>query len=127
MIRTYFPLFTEGQFSELTDPASAAYHPLFGPLAVMELCGNVMIALGAVGLLVLMFRRSRYFPRIAIFFFAATIVYNLLDIWLGSMIPWVAAQAEAGESIETGRSVVFGVIWSLYLLRSKRVRGTFVN
>jgi hypothetical protein len=94
--------------------------------AVFELVGNAMLVVGAVSLLVLLFRKHRSFPRLALAFFVAMAAFAVVDLALASShrdlapelrLPW------RKTILLTGACAV-GVC---YLRRSERVRATFTQ
>jgi hypothetical protein len=127
LITTHLPLFTGGQMAILTDPQSQAYHPLWGPLLALEVLCNLGFGTAAVVALVLMFRRSRLYPRFMIVYYASNLAFIALDTLLSNMIPAVA-QAGSTEMIgEVGKAMISCAIWIPYMCVSKRVKNTFVR
>ena len=115
------------QWGELTNPEGAAYDPLWKPAYLFEIAGNSIFAGLALAALVFMFRRSRKFPRVLLVFLWGLLAFVLADTVLGMQIP---AVREAWGPSDTGgvvRTVVYCIIWSLYTLRSVRVKKTFVE
>lgn len=90
------PIFLEGYWPLLTDPASDAYHPLWGPLIIFELVGNFVQVVALCGALVLFFRKSSYFPRVAIAIYLGVFVFLMADYLLADLIPAVAAEESDG-------------------------------
>jgi hypothetical protein len=127
LLTTHVTLVTDGNLSLLTDPASDHYMPWFGILFAFEVIGNVTLAFSAFCLLVLMFRRSRRFPVLMIAFFAGYLAFVAVDYLLGTTLLTVDMQPDKQELSQMGSGVAYSVIWTLYLLLSKRVKGTFVN
>ena len=116
---------TSGQFAELMNPASPSYHPLLGPLVVMEVLGNMLICGLAVAAVVLMFRKSRRFPKWAIAFYASNLGFLILDAVVAGMIPTIQQDADTAKGIM--RSVISCAIWIPYMCVSVRVKNTFVR
>jgi cytosine/uracil/thiamine/allantoin permease len=81
---------------------------------------------------ILLFRKSRRFPRFFIWQFVAVIFTPFVAIlWVAATVGAVAADAalnmstkEVGQIIE---AVIGAAIWIPYVLRSRRVRNTFVE
>ena len=127
VITTYVPIFTSGQFSDLTDPASPNYHALWGVLLPAEVIGNMLLGAAAVVGIILMFRKSRIFPKWMIGFYLFNLAFVIADSFVAEMIPAVAAQDMSESGKEITRAVVGTAIWVPYMLVSKRVKATFVE
>jgi hypothetical protein len=120
-----WPIFNERMWSSLTTPGSELYHPSWAPLIVGGIaCDVVLLAFDTV-LLLLLFRKSRHFPRAFAVFALLNISYFLVTATALYQIPIVA---ERGIEVLL-RAVVLPVlaagVWSAYVLLSKRVRNTF--
>lgn len=111
----------------LTDPSSPVYHVLWKPLIILELVGNALFLIFAVVLLYYFFSRKKELPRLIIIFYAANLLFILLDFYLASQIPMVAEIDNNDTYREIGRSVVSCAIWTPYFLLSERVKGTFIK
>ena len=123
----HLPVVTEGKLSVLMDPDSPHYIPWFGTFLVFEVLGNLALAAGAFGLLIVMFKKSRRFPSLTITFFVFNLAFVALDYVLAIYVLQLDVQPDAAELQATFRGLAFTVIWTLYLLMSKRVKGTFVR
>ena len=119
------PIMTEGYWPILTDPASAAYHPLWAPLIVFEVVGNLAFIIASAYLLVLFFQRSPRFPRLMIWYLLTNLAFLAIDSLVAKAIPEVAAQADPQGARELLRGFVGCLIWVPYLMSSRRVRNTF--
>ena len=124
---THWPIFTTGIWHELTTPGTAAYHPLWGPLLVFEVIGNLGIIVLAIVTLAYLFRESRFTPVLAIVFMSWGAGFGLIDFFVADFIPAVAAQNDPQSAKELARSIGGAAIWIPYFLVSKRVKATFVN
>jgi hypothetical protein len=79
-------------------------------------------------LLVLFFKKSKKFPKLAIIWLLAIGVVQIIDFLLIQQIPSVASQPAGMDAIKyMGRSIVGIIIWVPYFLRSQRVKNTFVE
>jgi Protein of unknown function (DUF2569) len=121
------PIFTEGAWSALTTPGSPAYHALWGPLIALELMGNLGLIALAIAALILLLRRSRHAPKVAILWLSWAVLFVVTDYFLGHLIPAVAAQPDPESTTDLVRTIVGATIWIPYFLVSKRVKNTFVE
>jgi len=125
--KLFWPIFSEGDWQNLTTATSKAYHPLWAPFLISELVCNIAIVI--VGLIALWFflRKSRLAPRWVISWLAAILILGVVDFVLANQIPAVAAQTDPESIKDLARSVIAAAIWIPYFLVSKRVKATFVN
>jgi hypothetical protein len=120
------PIFRNHAWTILTTPGNPAYHRLWAPLIIFETFINVLFITMEVGLLALLFRRSKAFPRAMIVYLLVGFVLFAADHFLFQMIPAVAENAR--ESVSTlVRASIACAIWIPYFLVSKRVKGTFTR
>jgi transglutaminase-like putative cysteine protease len=122
----------EGWFSAevwqgVAMPTGQQYHALFGPLLIFEVLGNIALVAFNILLISMFLARRRAFPMAYIVMFALSVLFMLADEIAGNMIPVVAAKSNATSGGELARAVVAGAIWSTYMLRSRRVKETFVR
>ena len=110
----------------LTTPSSPAYHPAWGAVIVVELLANVAFLAGACVLLYLFFTKRALFPKVAVGFLAASAIFQVAELAVGYAL--LGNAAATGKDIGPMMLVVLSaVIWTLYLLQSRRVANTFVN
>lgn len=121
------PAFAPQTWSALTTPGTEAYHPLWAPVLIGELVGNLFFVCLGIILVVLFFQKRKIFPKIAIFYLLANLVFVVGDTIVAGMIPLVAQQDNSSSMKEIIRSVVGAAVWVPYFIRSKRVKGTFVK
>ena len=94
--------------------------------AVFELVGNALLVVGAVSLLVLLVRKHRSFPRLAVAYFIALIGFVIVDLALALWYRDLAAELRVPWRKTTVLAAAC-VIAICYLHRSKRVRATFTR
>jgi hypothetical protein len=115
-----------GYFSLLTGPQR-----LF---VVAEIFGYLVIAVACpLGLLILLFGKKRAFPRLYIMWAAVNPVFVLVDLVAAKILLGDVFEAqgvplfdqETAKSIQS--SIVYFVIWILYMQKSQRVQNTFTQ
>jgi transglutaminase-like putative cysteine protease len=122
----------EGYFSVqvwqvVAMPKGASYQPLYGPLLIFELLGNtVLLGLNLLALC-LFFSKRRAFPRIYITFILFNALFLILDDTGSAQLLSRQATATVSSYRDSARATFYAVIWTAYMLRSRRVRLTFVK
>jgi hypothetical protein len=116
----------------ITTYGTGAYHPLFGPWAIYEVILNTFVIVFTICLLILMYRRSRIFPKFMIFYFISAIFFQGIDFYLSYIVltdlPKVADTLGVYPDFKgTMRAIVQSAVWVPYFLKSKRVKATFIN
>ena len=118
---------SEGWYA-LTSPASADYHASWKLVLIFEVSANIILLLASVYLLTLLYNKRAVFPRWLIFYYIIGLLLQLVIIVLVAGIPQSSELAASGNLLSNiARGLVNGLIWTAYILRSKRVRNTFVN
>jgi predicted secreted protein len=124
-VQTYVPLFQNGSWELLTTPGTGTYHPLWAPLLLGELLVNLGFLQLFLVLIFLFLRRARMFPRLYI----AVLALNLAFLFVDALL--LDSLAATGSRTETAwtpllQGLASAAIWIPYMLRSRRVRNTFV-
>jgi len=125
MLMTLMAIFNGDAWSQISTPGTDAYHPLFGPLIIFELVGNIVLAGGSLTLLVMFFRKAPSFPRWMIALLVFGPILTAADMYWASLIPNAQLQATNDQVTTLTRTLASACIWVPYLLMSKRVRNTF--
>jgi hypothetical protein len=108
-------------------PQGEQYHPLWGPLLMFAVSANVWILGLNLLALWLFFGKRRYFPLVYIAFIVGNALFLAVDAWGGSYIAAVAAESGEFPWRDPLRAMVFGLLWTAYMLNSKRVKATFIE
>jgi hypothetical protein len=124
---TYAKLISDGSWTALTTPGSAAYSPLWMPILVTEIVVNLALVLAWVFVAFQFFGKRARFPKLYISMLAATITFQLFDAWAITLVSSNAEVFDAETTKELGRSIFVALIWIPYMLISKRVKATFVR
>ena len=117
------PSYSTTTWADLTTPGAQRYDALWAPTLLFELVANIAMLIFACVLAWLFYRRKRQFPVLFVWVMSVSIVITLVDHALANALPLTT---------HTGwerylSSVIALVAWILYILRSRRVRNTFVN
>lgn len=126
LYNTFEPLLTDGAWTQLTTPGQPAYHPLWAPLIVAEIAGYGLKLGLALAALWLFLRQSRRAPLVIIALLGWSLGFAIADQAATTLIPLIPPPS-TDTLVETfvPPAAAFAV-WVPYLLRSKRVRATFV-
>ena len=126
IVQVFVALFTDGTWAILTTPGSEQYHALWAPLLIFELLGNLGFIVAYIVLVILFFRKSRFFPKTYIAIAFINLCFIILDAWFGSFVLLDEPMFDPDTARELARSLVSVAIWVPYMVVSKRVRNTFV-
>ncbi len=111
----------------LTTPGTDKFHPLWAPFLMLELLGNISLLVFAILLIVIFFRKKRSFPGLYIFFMLYNVLIIIIDHFGAMLIPAAAKGITSADTATLVRKVVYTAIWCVYLVKSNRVKSTFVN
>lgn len=127
-------LFSSGSVSVISNPMSEAYIKGYSGAMKFELIGEILFLIFAVYLAFLFFKKSKRFPKYYIPFLLGAVIFATFDyiIFSSLTIPSDEVRQAVDEMISEqtaglGRSVLGSIIWSLYILKSKRVKARFVE
>jgi transglutaminase-like putative cysteine protease len=112
-------------WAALTTFGGASYHALWAPLLLVELVANLGQLVFAILLLVLFFRRRTCFPKLMIGFYIASAALQGADLMMSSLVPAISVTSKEYGTLV--RVIVTSAIWTTYLVRSQRVKATFVR
>jgi len=115
------PGYGASTWSQLTTPGSPSYHALWAPGLLIELVANITLFVAACLLVYLFYRKKRQFPIV----FGWVILLHLFVQLIDALIIRVLPVNDKGTP--NWAWVLPAVIWVVYMLRSRRVRNTFVN
>lgn len=126
-------MFSDGTVQFLSNPASEVYIPNYGGLLKFEFIAEIFFLMAGIYLIWLFFKRDRKFPKYYIWFLVASAVYVVLDYIL---IASISAAPEVQQLLDTalteqigeiGRTVISSVVWGSYIMKSRRVKATFIE
>ena len=121
------PALSQNNWGILTSPASAAYHPLWGPLLIMELVGNVCFLVFSISVILFFLKRRKFVPRLVVVFMALNLTFVAVDYYLARTVLLGAEPVNLESTVNLIRTLVASIVWISYFLYSKRVRRTFTQ
>lgn len=123
----YQEIFTNGTWEALTTATSEVYHPMWAPLLIGELGFNALMFAASIYLIYLFFSKHYLFPKVYIILVVISLVFIPLDAWFVSFIMPEEPIFDPETLKEFVRTLLVGMIWTPYMLISKRVKATFVE
>lgn len=108
--------------------------PGYTTLLRFEFVALFAILIAGIYLLFLYFKKNIKFPKSYIIFQISVVAYVILDyLFLASLTAPTQEQQKvisdtlSQNSSNITRSIIFGIIWILYMKKSKKVKATFVK
>jgi hypothetical protein len=127
LITTYPDIFFDGRWEAATTQGSAMYSPIWGPFIIGEIFANLSMTVISIYLIFLFFTKRTNFP---VWYFGLSlfsIIFILLDAYILTLVMPQMEMLGSNTLKELVGSLIPLVIWSPYLIYSKRSRDTFVN
>jgi hypothetical protein len=123
----YMPIFQDGQISVFIDSGSEYYNPGLFLLLLAEIIFNLLTVAGSLLLLYLFFNRKKAFPGWYIGLMIFSLVGIFVDAVLSGFIFPEEAMFDPDTISELTKSLVGAGIWIPYMLKSVRVKNTFIR
>ena len=127
VISTFMPVIKGDFLATLANPNAPEFIPNFALLFYAELMVNTFLILMLIYLLYLFFKKKKSFPKNYIFISLFAIIVIPVDAYLVSVV----IPDEKIWDVETLKSFIqtllSGAIWIPYMLKSQRVRNTFIE
>lgn len=127
LIAIYKPLMNDFELKELSDINSPAYIPNFSLLLYAEALVNTFIILLSVYLIYLYFKKKNTFPKYYIFITLFVIITIPIDAYLTSIVFPEEDMFDKDTVKSFFQSLFSGAIWIPYMVKSKRVKNTFIE
>ncbi len=126
--RDLLPALTPEVWNAVTDPQSAAYHPLWAPVIIFEVLANLALIFFTLLLSWLFFSRSKRVPALFVLWLALLAGTQIVDQLLTAQIPALAEQpTDPAVMRDLARSIISAAVWIPYFLKSVRVKNTFIE
>jgi len=127
LISIYKPFMNTDLLDKVTDINSSSYIPNFALLFYAELIVNSFMVLLCIYLIYLFFRKNRKFPKYYIFITLFVILTIPVDAYLTSIVLPDEKMLDKDTIKSFFQSLFAGAIWIPYMLKSVRVRNTFIE
>lgn len=121
------PSYSLDTWLALTSRSGDAYNPLWAPILIAELAGNIGSLVFIVLLLLLFFRRRTNFPNVFIAYGIYGVLLLSADIAAMNAMPKFDEKVILETTVATIRLAVWSLFWSAYLKRSVRAKSTFTK
>jgi transglutaminase-like putative cysteine protease len=115
--------FSENNVDIIFNKSAANYQPPLGYLIIFDMISKTLLTVWSFLLFILFFQKRTSFPRIFPLYFAYNAAIQFIVIAGNALIK----NDNTGRGTTLLRTIIFTVIWGLYMQRSIRVRETFVN
>ena len=127
VLPTYSNILTDGTWEILTSPSSEAYSPFWAPLLISEITINVGLILFWIYIAIIFFSKKSFFPKVYIGALLFSVAFIIIDAFAIKLVLPNEPIFDPETTKELIRSLVASAIWIPYMLKSERVRATFVN
>ena len=127
LLTLHLPLFTDGSFALLASESSEYYVPGFSFIMSYEILGNLILILASFYLLILFFKKSKFFPSYYIYFRLFNVLFVVLDIIFAKIVFPEEPMFDPAIARDLFQVIVAAAIFIPYMLRSRRVKNTFIS
>jgi hypothetical protein len=120
-------IFSDGTWEALTLPSSEFYNPLFGVILCFEIIGNCVFFIAFISLIFLFFKKKQIFPKVYIITLLANFAFIVIDALFCKVVFPTEPMFDADTSKNVFQQALACAIWIPYMIKSVRVKNTFVN
>jgi len=119
--------FSDGTVESLSDIQG------FARVLGFELIAYAVLFLFTTYLLLLFFKRKKFFPKLYIYFLISVVIVSYIDVSMLDSLSFPKDMKELIQGIidegytEFGKNIFSAIIWTLYMKKSKRVKLTFIE
>jgi hypothetical protein len=125
LYQTWEGYFSAAVWQAVAMPQGGSYHPLYGPMLILEMLGNIFFLGLNLLALRLFFTRRKGFPKLYIAYLVGFAIFLILDDVGCELIP--SLKSSGKDHTEAIRAAFYAILWSLYMIKSKRVKATFIR
>lgn len=120
-----YPVIVNNTFGSFYDPTSQYYDPTLLAIFIVEIYTNIIILCVIVAAGFLCYKQKRIFVNVLKSYFILIIAFDILT-FLAYQIPIDLDYETIGSAAYILHTCIHSSLWTLYLLRSKRIKNTFV-
>jgi len=125
--KTYLPIFKNGTWEALTNPSSEFYNSYFSVVLTGEIIFNSIMILLSFYMIYLFFQKKKLFPKFYIWTLVISFIFIILDALIVSAVFPDTKVMDIDTAKELFRIFIVSIIWIPYMIKSKRVKATFVR
>jgi hypothetical protein len=114
-------------FVLLITPGSDYYFPSVELFLKLEMFSNFIFLILYLYLIFIFFKKDKRFPKFYIIFLLITLFFSIVEYILIPTLPLNFKMIDYNPWQELGKSIIFSLIWIFYILKSERVKATFIN
>ncbi|MGE5490482.1 MAG: DUF2569 domain-containing protein [Actinomycetota bacterium] len=127
MFPMYGKIVSEQWRTGILSPNSSAFSPLVTSFIAGEALVNLALLVALLFQAYLFFRKKKTFPLVFIRVSLTALAILVIDAWITGLVFPNHDALDKDTIKDIGRAAVNCAIWIPYMLRSKRVKETFVN
>ena len=127
VVPTYIEIFAEGTWQNIINVDSLDYSPLLATVIIIEIIYNSIMVLVSAILLYLFIAKNYLFPWVYIVWIGTSVIFIPLDAWAFSLFYPSDPMFDPDTLNNFFQSIVTSAVWIPYMLKSKRVKATFVE
>lgn len=120
-------IYSLSTWAVLSTPTNPNFYPAQIPILIFELVGNIGAFVFTLLLVIFLYKKRSIFPRAYMLIFAGLLLFHLSDNTLAYFFVKGQNLVLAKEWTDLVLASVGYVLWSIYFMRSERVRATFVT
>jgi len=111
--------------SDLSDIIS--YNSTLGFWLIFFTIGNVLLLLMGILALFKFFKKDKVFPKLFIALLVAGMVLGVADLAILNLLSPEETIEHSKDAVRLGAQGFWSLVWGAYMLKSKRVKATFIE
>lgn len=120
-------IFGTNEYKLLTTKGSEYYMPEYTTILNFEAIANIILLIGILIVLIFFFMQKRLFPKLYMGFILLNLTILLIDTALAFQLKIITVDMKSEMQLGIVRSIIYACIWIPYMIKSVRVKNTFVK